>query len=336
MAKDKSPAEQCPSEDPVRVFEHIVGIVQDLQQRINAPSAATEDSNQREGPRDKQDIIHEGLTRVVNIVQNSFHDADTGLPATSSRKAPEPSQEGPRRGSATLAILRALDAVNRIVSLPQQTEQEVERSERPATSVTAVEEGSGSQPAEPPRESDPSAGPTGKDLKKEEKKKAKDQKNARKTEKHRIKEENKDAKKANKANKANKARKNEDKERERKEKQTEKHSQKKGKERNALDDDLPHLPTLTASAAAAPTADAPGESGGPSQPIGGDGAVSLPGSSSSSSRSPTRSLGSAVFSPSFCYSSRAPWAPSSCRCDTSHRVLNGMSSSATNGRNKLS
>lgn len=307
--------------------------MQDLQQRINAPSAATEDSNQREGPRDKQDIIHEGLTRVVNIVHNSFHDADTGLPATSSRKAPEPSQEGPRRGSATLAILRALDAVNRIVSPPQQTEQEVEHGERPAASVTAVEEGSGSQPAEPPRESDPTAGPTGKDLKKEEKKKAKDQKNARKTEKHRIKEENKDAKKANKANKA---RKNEDKERERKEKQTEKHSQKKGKERNALDDDLPHLPTLTASAAAAPTADAPGESGGPSQPIGGDGAVSLPGSSSSSSRSPTRSLGSAVFSPSFCYSSRAPWALSSCRCDTSHRVLNGMSSSATNGRNKLS
>lgn len=273
------------------------------------------------------------MTRVVNIVHNSFHDADTGLPATSSRKAPEPSQEGPRRGSATLAILRALDAVNRIVSPPQQTEQEVEHGERPAASVTAVEEGSGSQPAEPPRESDPTAGPTGKDLKKEEKKKAKDQKNARKTEKHRIKEENKDAKKANKANKA---RKNEDKERERKEKQTEKHSQKKGKERNALDDDLPHLPTLTASAAAAPTADAPGESGGPSQPIGGDGAVSLPGSSSSSSRSPTRSLGSAVFSPSFCYSSRAPWALSSCRCDTSHRVLNGMSSSATNGRNKLS
>lgn len=331
MAKDKSPAEQCPSEDPVRVFEHIVGIVQDLQQRINAPSAATEDSNQREGPRDKQDIIHEGLTRVVNIVQNSFHDADTGLPATSSRKAPEPSQEGPRRGSATLAILRALDAVNRIVSLPQQTEQEVEHGEGPAASVTAVEEGSGSQPAEPPRESDLGAGPTGKDLKKEEKKKAKDQKNARKTEKHRIKEENKDAKKANKA------RKNEDKERERKEKQTEKHSQKKGKEHNALDDDLPHLPTLTASAAAAPTSDAPGESGGASQPVGGgDGAVSLPGSSSSSSRSPTRSLGTAVFSPSFCYSSRAPWALSSCRCDTSHRVINGMSSSAANGRNKLS
>lgn len=303
-------AEQPSSQDPADALEQIARIVQDIHQRsVHAGSATTRDKNQKGRPPADQEDSMQVLTRIAAIVQNTPQGPaqynksgnaakDIDNIRASATAAVEHASGGARRGSVTLAIIRGLDAVNRIIN-PQQSEQ---GSEHPAASATSVE-GSPSHTEELHREPEPRLAPTRKELKKAEKKEAKKHREVRKVEKDRIKTENKDAKKANKAKKK------EEKGRARKEK--------KGKRLAATDNYLPRLPTTTAWAAAArtdspvpvPTPDGPA---GSSRPLGGgDGAESLFGGPPSSG---TCSSGSAVPCRSTCSSANAPWALSACRC----------------------
>ncbi|KAK7755561.1 hypothetical protein SLS62_002495 [Diatrype stigma] len=315
-------AEQPSSPGPTNVLEQIAGIVEDIHQRTHAAPTTTKDKNQKgRPPADQEAVLQEGLARIVAIVQSTSQGSaqrnnftiggnDFSSLRASATSALERAPEASRRGSTTMALIRALDAVNRIINSPQQPEQVAEGGEHPATSAISAE-GGPSHTEEPRQEPEPEVAPTGKELKKAQKKEAKKHREVRKVEKARIKGENKDAKRENKARKkGNKASKKEEKDRARREK--------KGKRLTAIDNYLPRLPTTTAWAAAGHTDTplpslAPDRPAGSSRPLGGgDGADG--DSRSGSPPSGARSSGSAAPSRSGCTSASAPWALSACRC----------------------
>lgn len=217
-AKGKPSAEPPSFQGSVPAFENVVGIVQDVKRRISHPavdnSLASTHKSRGERQVTEQDVIHQELNRVVDIVHNAIHDtAQHDRPVTSSTDAqasapspkdhgeapttaPRPAREDSAGGSATIALLRAIDTVNKIVNPPQSLAGE--GGERSSHVRGATVPGLSHNEDEPHREPEASPVPPENSIPRT---KSKEERKSLRAEKKRVKKENKYAKKERKARK---------------------------------------------------------------------------------------------------------------------------------------